>query len=155
MTLTVYLAGPYAARDKLALYADELQQVGYRIACRWLDETHEIHSGTAGAAADLADEQVNQHARHDLEDIDKADIVVAFTSDVLTIPLPFGGSGGRHVETGYALAKGKQVVLIGEPENVFHRMRQVERFKTWHHALVFLAARLVDWHDNAPREAAS
>ncbi len=30
------------------------------------------------------------------------------------------GSGGRHVEFGYALAKGKPIVLVGPQRNVFH-----------------------------------
>jgi nucleoside 2-deoxyribosyltransferase len=51
--------------------------------------------------------------------------------------------GGRHVEFGYALAKGKRVVVIGERENVFH-----------HHPSVKLHASVDDWlRDTAYEEA--
>jgi 3-deoxy-D-manno-octulosonic-acid transferase len=36
------------------------------------------------------------------------------------------GTGGRHVEFGYALALGKRIVVVGDaPGNVFHRLPQV------------------------------
>jgi hypothetical protein len=38
--------------------------------------------------------------------------------------------GGRHVEFGYGMAKGKRLVLIGERENVFHDHPSVEVYPT-------------------------
>jgi hypothetical protein len=48
----------------------------------------------------------------DLEDIDMAHVVVSFTGE--------GGKGGRHIEYGYALGSGKDLVIIGPRENIFH-----------------------------------
>mgnify|MGYP001616147807 CR=1 FL=1 len=58
------------------------------------------------------------------EDIDKADAVLSFTHPRGTMTT----GGGRHVEFGYALAKGKKVALIGERENIFHDHPSVEVF---------------------------
>lgn len=150
---TAYLAGPYAARTELAGYAEELRTIGYRVQCQWLDETHEITAGTTGPAREITAEQVNLHASQDLIDIRNCTVLVAFTVDALKTPITVGNSGGRHVETGYALALDKDVVLVGQPENVFHRMSLVDRFADWHSALVHLARRLVEHERDLPRAA--
>lgn len=43
---------------------------------------------------------------------------------VFTEPANPGGRnrGGRHVEYGIALALSKDIVVVGEPENVFHNL---------------------------------
>jgi nucleoside 2-deoxyribosyltransferase len=148
--VTVYLAGPYAARDLLGRYARELEQIGYHVGTRWLAEDHSITPGTEGAAVDLADEQAAQHAMDDL-----ADILLAFTAaSVLPADerVKRGTSGGRHIETGYALALNKPVVLVGDAENVFHRMPHVTRVPDWHDAVVEMAARLVGHERDLPRD---
>ena len=153
-SLTVYLAGPYAARDLLGQYARELEQIGYRVGTRWLSEDHSITPATEGPALALADEQAASHAHDDLIDVGKADILIAFTAAAV---LPEydratrGTSGGRHIETGYALALKKPVVLVGQPENVFHRMPRVTRCADWHGALIEMSARLVHYWRDAPR----
>lgn len=70
---------------------------------RWLD-VEDIATGTPDQAV------------MDLDDIRVADIFVVYK------PRETHGrtTGGHHVEFGYALALGKPIVLIGEPENVFH-----------------------------------
>ena len=37
-------------------------------------------------------------------------------------------SGGRHVEWGYAIARGLHLWLVGFPENVFHHVRRAQVF---------------------------
>lgn len=151
MTLAVYLAAPYVAREEVAHYAAELASVGFRITSRWLAETHEIGEGTAGAATDLAPALVSKHAHDDLHDIDDCDILVALTAASLGALAPFGNSGGRHVELGYAIARNKRVLVVGEPENIFHRMSGVDAVPNWHAAVLRLAADLADYWQNAPR----
>lgn len=143
MSLTVYMAGPYAARDLLGTYARELERVGYRVGTRWLREDHSITPENEGAAVGLADAQAAGHASDDLEDVKRADILVAFTAASV---LPEderqrrGTSGGRHIETGYAMALDKAIFLVGEPENVFHRLPWVIRCADWPTALAELQA---------------
>jgi len=123
----VYLAGPYRSRDQLRRLAAELTDLGFYVTSRWLEETHEINPGTEGAAVALSDEAVAEHAETDLTDIEISEVLVLFTAAYVGAE----GGGGRHVETGYALARDKRVVIVGEPENVFHRLSGVHRVTDW------------------------
>lgn len=148
--MRAYLAAPYAARERVAVYARELVRCGIDVTASWLDETHEINEGTTGAATALHPEEVARHAATDLDDIERCDVLVLFTAGSLGFDVADVASGGRHVETGYALAKGIPVLIIGEPENVFHRLDRlpvqvgqpwVQRADTWIEALAELVAR--------------
>lgn len=116
--MKVYLAGAYAAREQLKEIAGVFEAAGHRVTSRWLEATHEIAPGTVGVAPDHDDQLVYQHASEDFQDIRKAEALVVF------VPGPgvlMGNTGGRHVETGFALARGKIVVVVGVAENIFHR----------------------------------
>ena len=60
-------------------------------------------------------------AEKDLEDINRADIVLSKTLNRGEL---FTG-GGRHIEFGYAYAKGKDLINVGGYESVFHKLPQV------------------------------
>lgn len=136
MSISVYLAAPYAKRDTVRkALLPELAKVGASHTSSWLDDEHEITDGTIGAATDLTDGVAGEHALIDLTDIDEADVFVLFTASYFGY---MGPSSGRHVETGYALAKGKYVVVLGQPENIFHRIDdgQVEVVDDWNSVLL-------------------
>lgn len=109
----IYLAAPFGDREKMEIIADLLKSRGHTITARW------VYGGEEG----LTREQI---AILDLDDVDAADTVMSFTFPRGT---PSTG-GGRHVEFGYALAKGKRLVVIGYRENVFHHWPAVEVFPT-------------------------
>lgn len=139
--MKVYLAAPYGARDLLREYSAELKRVGFKVTSTWLDESHEINEQTTGPASGLPDAQVALHAAADLGDIDISDLLVVFTAASVGVK---SASGGRHVETGYAIALSKPVLVVGEPENVFHRYpRACTVVPNWHEALIELSSRLV------------
>lgn len=98
-------------------HANRIKQKGHEITARW------VYGGEEG----LSREDI---ALMDIEDVDRADIVISFTH-----PRGFlTPGGGRHVEFGYALAKNKKLVIIGHFENIFHHMPNVELFEdldTW------------------------
>ena len=144
--MRVYIAAPYAAREQVRGYATELTRVGFTTSSTWLDETHEINAGTLGAATELTDAQVSEHATTDLLDVQRSDVLVLFTAPSVGLAPEQNTSGGRHVETGYALALGKPIVVVGEPENVFHRIgsKRVTVVPDWHEAVIELSARLVE-----------
>lgn len=123
--MRVYIAGPYEARPALQMLARDLESVGFINTARWLGETHDINAGTVGPAPALSDEQVTEHVLDDFRDILSADVLVLVTAEAaakwLRDPHLAGRSGGRHVETGYALANSLEVFVVGEAENVFHR----------------------------------
>lgn len=137
--MKIYLASAYQTRDVIRGYAAELSFIDMKCTSSWLNEEHKISAGTVGAATDLEDAQVRQHVMNDYNDVSDSDVLVLFTESVTGEK----GGGGRHVETGFALAKGKKVIVIGEPENVFHRGPQVTIVPNWHEALL----QLVHWRN--------
>lgn len=138
--MNVYLAAPYAARDALRQCADDLTRLGHACTSSWLNETTEIGAGTVGVATDITDVQAALHVRTDLLDVARSDALVVWTWKAAE-PIVTGGgnSGGRHVETGAAMAKGIPVVVIGAPENIFHRAANVTCVTDWHEACLALA----------------
>jgi hypothetical protein len=68
-------------------------------------------------------------AVHDLEDIDRANVFVAFMANEAK-----HHRGGRHVEYGYALGLAEtrrmDTVVIGESENIFYSVFR-HRFRSW------------------------
>ncbi|GAA5154684.1 hypothetical protein GCM10023340_38660 [Nocardioides marinquilinus] len=139
--MRVYIAAPYAVRDTIKRLSADLWRIGFTVTSTWLDEAHEINAGTEGAATALDDDAVSAHARQDMADIDRSDVLVLYTAKACGAE----GGGGRHIETGYALARDVPVIVIGEPENVFHRLGapRVTVVPSWHEAVVELAHRLV------------
>ena len=115
--MKVYLAGRFGDRETLRELRGVLARVGVTVTSRWLDSGHQ--------SDDPTDAERSQYAREDLYDIDDADVLVLWN------PAHHhrSGRGGRHVELGYALAKRKRVILIGQRENVFHYLPHVEVLK--------------------------
>ncbi len=83
------------------------------VTARWISGAHETDAGVPDLKAAL----------EDIQDVEAADIVVSFTE---TGDVPGRSRGGRHVEFGYALAKGKRLIVVGTRENVFHHVPGVE-----------------------------
>lgn len=123
--MRIYIAAPYAVRDEMRPFADALTVDGHIVTASWLDATHEIHAGTLGTAPDLDDDYAEAHSRADVDEVAESDLVVLVTwatAQALAMGRELGGnSGGRHVETGVALALDIPVLVWGEPENIFHR----------------------------------
>jgi nucleoside 2-deoxyribosyltransferase len=117
--MKVYVAAPYPIRD-LAIYVMRaLEEHGHEVTSRWLK---------------ALDELTDEHARKDMEDVASADVLLAMNPDGWENI----GTGGRHVEFGYALALGKRVVLIGQRSNMFHYLNQVTVVDTLEEALAWL-----------------
>lgn len=125
--MKIYLAAMFSRRKEMETYAQRFKNAGHEITARWVfgGETDTTFN------KDLTRERA---AAIDLEDVDAADCVISFTH-------PRGTKtpgGGRHVEFGYALAKGKRLILIGERENVFHHVPSVEIFEDLDKCLIAL-----------------
>lgn len=123
--MKIYIAAPFAARNVAMTTAFTLEDAGHEITSKWHGSTRDIHVGTVGISPESDDAEVLEHALADLADIDRCDAVLHLTgsycSELVNVPLHWLHTGGRHVEVGYAIAKGKDVHLIGEPENIFGR----------------------------------
>lgn len=110
--MRAYIAAPFK-RKKEALEAQNLlRELGIGSTTRWLSQ----HPSTDDPA------ELAVQAQDDLEDVDTADIFILLNYKGWVME----GQGGKHVETGYALAKGKPVYVVGKPWNVFHYLPQVK-----------------------------
>ena len=120
--MKIYLASPFEKQAGMKTLADSLTHAGYTITSKWLTE----------------DETAAQHAAlawRDVQDINEADVVV------VNNPTDFfhAGTGGRHVEFGYALAMHKPLILLGRPSNVFHYLPTVIQAPDYHTLFTVLA----------------
>lgn len=132
----VYLAAPFARQAEMRKYADELAGFGIKVTSRWLHEGESLND-----RGEVIKQSIPDHiaAQHDLEDIDRADVMIQFTEPPAKLSLAgwkgfttqYNPRGGRHVELGYALAKGKEVFVIGYRENIFHSLPQVKYYESW------------------------
>jgi len=126
--MRVYFAARYSRHPEMRQYRAEIERASTlnRVTSRWID----AHGGehlVSLAGDQLKDPTLGRHlAMIDLEDIDNADYLIAFTQE------ENGNSkGGRHVEFGYALAQDKQIIVIGPRENVFYCMEGVDQYNSW------------------------
>jgi len=97
-----------------------LESEGYDIVARWIDE-YDFGSGPP-----YDDIKRSENAVADEEDIRAADALI-FRSE----PDGVRVAGGKHVETGIAIALHKQVYVIGPKENIFHWHPLVKIFDTF------------------------
>jgi hypothetical protein len=128
---SVYFAARYARLPELNRCRAELEALGFEVTSRWLT----VAAREPGA--DYNEEEWRTLAIIDQEDVLAADTVVCFAEEQGA-----GGNGGRHIEVGMALALGKQVILVGRREHIFHRLPEVTVVDSWPEALRLLAQRL-------------
>jgi len=130
--MRVYLATQYARKLEMREHAIELERQGISVGAEWLKETESPTS----KLGDTTDETKSNYALKDWWDIGACDVFVFFAEDQDNQP----PRGGRHVEFGIALALGKPIVVIGDPENIFHYLPgfTIDHFVDWNSALAFL-----------------
>lgn len=132
--MKVYLASRFSRASELLGYKVDLERHGIHVTSRWLLGGHEW-VGTDDS--ELPVEVGGRFALDDIEDLIAADVVVCFTE----APRTSSSRGGRHVEFGYALAMGKELIVVGHRENVFYCVDSVRFYETWEQALQRLALR--------------
>jgi nucleoside 2-deoxyribosyltransferase len=112
-----YIAGSFPRKDALKAYAEELVLHGHECTSRWLVTAHEADVSKEDELSPSGPGYV--FAQEDIEDIDRADAMIFFSSS--QDGQKFGnGRGGRHTEFGYALGTNVPIFLIGDRENAFH-----------------------------------
>ena len=128
--LKIYLAARFSRHEELNRYASELRDAGHEVTARWLSRESQANENTVAVQncngeVPLAGRPL---AQEDFEDIKRADVVISITEQPR---VQHTTRGGRHVELGLALGWGKQLIIIGPRENVFHTLPQVEQFYEW------------------------
>jgi nucleoside 2-deoxyribosyltransferase len=114
----VYIAAPFEQREAAIALKAELVSRGVVVTSTWLTDADSASmdalkkKGPDGLFCDA-----RLRAIEDFKNIDEADFFILFK-------LPAWHrkptTGGHHVETGYAQAKGKPIIIFGGRENVFH-----------------------------------
>lgn len=108
-----YVAAPYELRIEAIRLMNYLEDKGIEVTSTWLRQL---------------DVEDDEHARIDLNDVARADELIIINPE----EFKRSGTGGRHVEVGYALALGKKVTIVGIKSNIFHHLsdvRVVERIE--------------------------
>lgn len=106
--VSVYIAAPSQMIDEAMVLKHLLADSGIACTSGW------ISHGLTG--------DTNESAMADLADVAKADVLVALNPELWKTC----GTGGRHVEMGYALGLGKPVIVLGSRTNVFHYLDTVD-----------------------------
>lgn len=106
--MKIYLAANYSTHPEMRTYAETLKASGHEVTSEWINGTH-------------GGDNKAEYAHIDLRDVDSADAVIFFSE----APPNSRTRGGKHVEFGYALAKGKRLFIVGGCHNVFHYLPEV------------------------------
>lgn len=106
--IKVYIAAPSEEQTVALKLVSELKKYDIYTTSRWIWEDLNV---------DLEEWSVK-----DLQDVFDADVLVAYN------PIQYAntGTGGRHVELGYALALEKPCIVYGARTNVFHYHPKVQ-----------------------------
>lgn len=110
--MNIYLSAQWSRRSEIEGYAQELRDLGHTVTSRW------HHGEPMGDDAEPTVEAWKVWAQADLEDIDDAHALIAFTEPKGTM-----SRGGRHVEWGYWLARrdwDQPSIVIGPCESQFY-----------------------------------
>lgn len=109
--MKIYLAGSFKARDDLITIARQVEATDeHTVTSRWLWQSVNEQAVTDGMVTDMS--MARRHARQDIDDIDRSDMVVIFTK------WP-SSTGGLHWEYGYCFGQRKRVVVVGPIISVF------------------------------------
>ena len=122
--MRIYLAATYARHPEMRRYRDSLDTMPgrpVRVVSTWIEGEY------SDALDPVKDPRLAwKLAQRDLEDLDRADAVIAFTEAGSS-----SSRGGRHVEFGYALASGKPIYVIGPRENIFYASLGIKSWATF------------------------
>jgi len=118
--MLIYLAARYSRFREMQAVRADLERLGHAVTCRWINGGHQIDD--AGLSLQAKETERVRFAVEDLRDLCAADTVVSFTEP----PRSTNSRGGRHVEFGFALGRGRRVIVVGPRENVFHCIPSVE-----------------------------
>lgn len=136
---TVYLACRYGRRQRARDMADEITAAGIAVTSRWLGPEGDPPPDEYSPF--LVDRYRARQAEIDLEDVSNADCLL-LVSERFCISSPIGAAddAGRHFAAGGAAALCKPIVLLGEPESIFHLLPGVIHAATMDAAIGALLA---------------
>ena len=124
--MRIYIAAQFKEQKLMRDWRNILYAAGHDVTSRWLDVNE--------ADEKKPSEEVTNAALIDMHDIELAEVIISQTlkrGDLFT-------GGGRHIEFGYAFAKGKKLINVGGYESVFHHLPNVTTVSTIEEAIELL-----------------
>ena len=143
---SIYLAGMFSTIAKRKAQAAELRELGFDVTSRWIDETvpHTVE------IKDVPEQYSKETAIADKEDIEAAEYFIEFVptaEELVATTVSAMSRGGRHWEMGQADALGKEVLVVGPKENVFHFLPYVKHFESFNGVKAYLLDQAVNGRD--------
>ena len=108
MSFRAYIAAPWELQAEAKQLGEFLTHAGVTTAADWLNASTNTYTEV--------------WAERCLRDVRHADLVIAFNPE----EFERAGTGGRHVEVGYAIALAKPIIVVGARTNIFHSLRRIE-----------------------------
>ena len=131
--MRVYIAARTNHRAVASLLSIQLEKHGHAVVSTWHEHRDLKHfSENGGEEFDPDDAML--HALRDLRELGRADQLVNISSHTPS-------NGGKHFETGYMLARGAEICLIGRREHVFHHHPRILRFRRPSDYMTFMKER--------------
>lgn len=116
--MKLYLSADSSLQSYLREVRDTLVEKGVTVTSRWLDVP--LENSNPGRYSET---ELHTAAENDLRDVRDCDVFVIFNP----VSAQRQGTGGRHVEFGYAACLDIPCIYIGEKkENIFHRLSVVK-----------------------------
>jgi len=109
---SIYIAASTVNQATALRLALRLQRAGFEITSRWLEFDFSEYTERDPWLHRQERERCELWGKRDVEDLEKADTLVLLSN----VP---SSKGGFHVELGYFLGKGRNVLVVGEKPNVF------------------------------------
>lgn len=118
--MKIYLADKFGHKMKMRSVRERLTAAGHEVTAQWVYVEE-------GLDTDATEEKLISYAKMDVDDVLRADLLVAFS---YKRGVPSTG-GGRHVEFGVAIQAGKPIIVVGpKGEHIFHYMPNVRHVDT-------------------------
>lgn len=112
--IKVYIAAPSELQQVARNFRDTMQlSGGIVVTSQWLNEDFSKHDNPNLAPAFLA--------LMDLVDIERCDVFFLINPEEWARK----GTGGRHVELGYAMHANKRIIIYGTRTNSFHNLPKI------------------------------
>ncbi len=135
----VYLSGTFSNREEWRELAEMLTSQGWEITSNWLQEPTFAHDDLS---PDNIERQKRASANEDIEDIWRADAILAFVT-------PPSTTGGFDRELGMAIAIQRwapgrhdyEIFVIGGEKNVFDHLSSVEVYDTFAEFMLVMGLR--------------
>lgn len=127
---TVYIAASWSRQLEMREVAKTLKIYGVQVTSRWLYEESTRTTDKFRRACALID----------VEDVERAQILIRFSDNLNGDPVPSHlATGARHFEMGYAWGLGKPIIVVGERQHAFDFLPNVILLKDVHELINYLS----------------